>query len=137
MITMNNILNSPTTLSEVIDNKIKIFANDIDNSDNFNPNQVDVLLRTSYLLTKLSSINAELQSVENEIINIHKSEYTKENGVFNKILKEEINTLNWTPKNQKFLESTNTQSAGTPELFSFLDFFSQQVQCERDTTIPL
>jgi len=31
MITMNNILNSPTTLSEVIDNKIKIFANDIDN----------------------------------------------------------------------------------------------------------
>ena len=98
MITMNNILNSPTTLSEVIDNKIKIFANDIDNSDNFNPNQVDVLLRASYLLTKLSSINAELQSVENEneIINIHKSDYTKENRVFNKILKEEINTLNWT-----------------------------------------
>ena len=96
MITMNNILNSPTTLSEVIDNKIKIFANDIENSDNFNPNQVDVLLRASYLLTKLSSINAELQSVENEIINIHKSDYTKENRVFNKILKEEINTLNWT-----------------------------------------
>ena len=95
---MNNILNSPTTLSEVIDNKIKIFANDIDNSDNFNPNQVDVLLRASYLLTKLSSINAELQSVENEneIINIHKSDDTKENRVFNKILKEEINTLNWT-----------------------------------------
>ena len=96
MITMNNIVTSPTTLSEVIDNKIKIFANDIDNSDNFNPNQVDVLLRASYLLTKLSSINAELQSVENEIINIHKSDYTKENRVFNKILKEEINTLNWT-----------------------------------------
>jgi hypothetical protein len=96
MITMNNTLNSPLTLSEVIDNKIKIFANDIDKSDNFNPNQVDVLLRTSYLLTKLSSINAELQSVENEIINIHKSDYTKENRVFNKILKEEINTLNWT-----------------------------------------
>ena len=96
MITMNNIVTSPTTLSEVIDNKIKIFANDIDNSDNFNPNQVDVLLKTSYLLTKLSSINAELQSVENEIINIHKSDYTKENRVFNKILKEEINTLNWT-----------------------------------------
>ncbi len=98
MITMNNnILDSSTTsLSEVIDNKIKIFANDIDNSDNFNPNQVDVLLKTSYLLTKLSSINAELQSVENEIINIHKSDYTKDNRVFNKILKEEINTLNWT-----------------------------------------
>ncbi len=96
MITMNNIVTSPTTLSEVIDNKIKIFANDIDNSDNFNPNQIDVLLRASYLLTKLSSINAELQSVENEIINIHKSDYTKENRVFNKILKEEINTLNWT-----------------------------------------
>ena len=96
MITMNNIVTSPTTLSEVIDNKIKIFANDIDNSDNFNPNQVDVLLRASYLLTKLSSINAELQSVENEIINIHTSDYTKENRVFNKILKEEINTLNWT-----------------------------------------
>ena len=96
MITMNNIVTSPTTLSEVIDNKIKIFANDIDNSDNFNPNQVDVLLKTSYLLTKLSSINAELQSVENEIINIHKSDYTKDNRVFNKILKEEINTLNWT-----------------------------------------
>jgi len=93
---MNNIVTSPTTLSEVIDNKIKIFANDIDNSDNFNPNQIDVLLRASYLLTKLSSINAELQSVENEIINIHKSDYTKENRVFNKILKEEINTLNWT-----------------------------------------
>jgi len=96
MITMNNTLNFPLTLSEVIDNKIKIFANDIDKSDNFNSNQVDVLLRTSYLLTKLSSINTELQSVENEIINIHKSDYTKENRVFNKILKEEINTLNWT-----------------------------------------
>ena len=93
---MNNTLNSPTTLSKVIDNKIKIFANNIDNSDNFNPNQVDVLLKASYLLTKLSSINAELQSVENEIINIYKSSYTKENRVFNKILKEEINTLNWT-----------------------------------------
>ena len=92
---MNNTLNSPTTLSKVIDNKIKIFANNIDNSDNFNPNQVDVLLKASYLLTKLSSINAELQSVENEIINIYKSSYTKENRVFNKILKEEINTLNW------------------------------------------
>jgi len=96
MITMNNTLNFPLTLSEVIDNKIKIFANDIDKSDNFNSNQVDVLLRTSYLLTKLSSINTELQSVENEIINIHKSDYTKENRVFNKILKEEINILNWT-----------------------------------------
>ena len=96
MITMNHILNSPTSLSEVIDNKIKIFANDIDNSDNFNPNQVDVLMRTSYLLTKLSSINAVLQSVENEIISIQKSDYTKENKRFNKILKEEINTLNWT-----------------------------------------
>jgi len=93
---MNHILNSPTSLSEVIDNKIKIFANDIDNSDNFNPNQVDVLMRTSYLLTKLSSINAVLQSVENEIISIQKSDYTKENKRFNKILKEEINTLNWT-----------------------------------------
>ena len=61
---MNNILNSPTSLSEVIDNKIKIFANDIDNSDNFNPSQVDVLMRTSYLLTKLSSINAELQQLK-------------------------------------------------------------------------
>ena len=96
MITRNDILNSSTSLSEVIDNKIKIFANDIDNSDNFNPNEVDVLMRASYLLTKLSSINAELQSVENEIINIHKSDYTKENRVFNKFLKEEINTLNWT-----------------------------------------
>jgi hypothetical protein len=96
MITMNNTLNSPLALSDVIDNKIKLFANDIDKSDNFNPNQVDVLLRASYLLTKLSSINAELQSVENEIINIHKSDYTKENRVFNKILKEEINILNWT-----------------------------------------
>jgi hypothetical protein len=89
MITMNNILNSSTTsLSEVIDNKIKIFANDIDNSDNFNPNQVDVLMRTSYLLTKLSSINNALQSVENEIISVQKSDYTKENKSFNKILKE-------------------------------------------------
>ena len=97
MITMNNtILNSPTSLSEVIDNKIKIFANDIDNSDNFNSTQVDILMRTSYLLTKLSSINAELQSVENEIISIQKSDHTKENRMFTKILKEEINTLNWT-----------------------------------------
>ena len=98
MITMNNnILNSPTSLSEVIDNKIKIFANDINNSDNFNPKQVDILMRTSYLLTKLSLINAELQSVENEIISIQKSDYyAKENIVFNKMLKEEINTLNWT-----------------------------------------
>ncbi|MGI0050218.1 MAG: hypothetical protein ACRD8K_00640 [Nitrososphaeraceae archaeon] len=51
-------------------------------------------MRVSSLLTKLSSINAEVQSVENEIINIHKSDDTKENRVFNKILKEEINTLN-------------------------------------------
>ena len=94
---MNNILNSSTTsLSEVIDNKIKIFANDIDNSDNFNSNQIDVLMRTSYLLTKLSSINAELQSVENEIISIQKSDHTRENRIFTKILQEEINTLNWT-----------------------------------------
>ena len=93
---MNNILNSPTSLSVVIDNKIKIFANDIDNSDNCNPSQVDVLMRTSYLLTKLSSINAQLQSVENEITSIQKSDHTKENKMFNKILKEEINTLNWT-----------------------------------------
>ena len=96
MITRNDILNSSTSLSKVIDNKIKIFANDIDNSDNFNPNEVDVLMRASYLLTKLSSINAQLQSVENEIINIQKSDHTKENKMFNKILKEEINTLNWT-----------------------------------------
>ncbi len=96
MTTRNNILNSSTSLSEVIDNKIKIFANDIDNSDNFNPNEVDVLMRTSYLLTKLSSINAELQSVENEIISIQKPDHTEENKSFNKILKEEINTLNWT-----------------------------------------
>ena len=96
MITMNNILNSPTSLSEDIDNKIKIFANDIDNSDNFNPKQVDILMRTSYLLTKLSLINAELQSVENEIISIQESDYAKENIVFNKMLKEEINTLHWT-----------------------------------------
>ena len=92
---MDNILNSPTSISEVIDNKIKIFANDIDNSDNFNPSCV--LMKASYLLTKLSSINAELQSVENEIISIQKSDHTtKENKMFNKILKEEINTLNWT-----------------------------------------
>ena len=93
---MNNILNSPTSLSEVIDNKIKIFANDIDNSDDFNSNQIDVLMRTSYLLTKLSSINAELQSVENEIISIQKSDHTRENRMFTKILQEEINTLNCT-----------------------------------------
>jgi hypothetical protein len=93
---MNNVLNSSTSLSDVIDDKIKVFANDIDNSDNFYPNQVDILMRTSYLLTKLSSINAQLQSVENEIINIQKSDHTKENRMFNKILKEEINTLNWT-----------------------------------------
>ena len=96
MITNNNILNSSTSLSEVIDNKIKIFANDIDNSYNFNPNEVDALMRASYLLTKLSSINAELQSVENEIISIQKSDHTKENKMFNKILKEEIKTLSWT-----------------------------------------
>jgi hypothetical protein len=96
MITRNDIINSSTSLSEVIDNKIKVFANDIDNSDKFNPDEVDVLMRTSYLLTKLSSINAELQSVENEIISIQKSDHTKENKMFNKILKEEINTLSWT-----------------------------------------
>ncbi len=96
MITRNDILNSSTSLSEVIDKKIKIFANDIDNSDDLNPNQLDVLIRTSYLLTKLSSINAQLQSVENEIISIQKSGHTKDHKMFNKILKEEINTLNWT-----------------------------------------
>ena len=74
---MNNILNSPTSLSVVIDNKIKIFANDIDNSDNCNPSQVDVLMRTSYLLTKLSSINGALQSVGNEIISVQKSDLYK------------------------------------------------------------
>ena len=61
MITRNDILHSSTSLSEVIDNKIKIFANDIDNSDNFNPSCV---LKASYLLTKLSSINAELQQLK-------------------------------------------------------------------------
>ena len=94
--TNNNILNFPTSLSENIDNKIKIFANDINDSDNFSPNQVDVLMRTSYLLTKLSSINSELQSIENEIIDIQKSDHTKENKIFTKILQEEINTLNLT-----------------------------------------
>jgi hypothetical protein len=94
--TNNNLLNFPTSLSENIDNKIKIFANDINNSDNFSPNQVDVLMRTSYLLTKLSSINSELQSIENEIIDIQKSDHTKENKIFTKILQEEINTLNLT-----------------------------------------
>jgi hypothetical protein len=94
--TNNNILNFPTSLSENIDNKIKIFANDINNSDNFSPNQVDVLMRTSYLLTKLSSINSELQSIENEISDIQKSDHTKENKIFTKILQEEINTLNLT-----------------------------------------
>jgi|GEM_PF-1540448 len=94
--TNNNILNFPTSLSENIDNKIKIFANDINNSDNFSPNQVDILMRTSYLLTKLSSINSELQSIENEIIDIQKSDHTKENKIFTKILQEEINTLNLT-----------------------------------------
>jgi hypothetical protein len=59
---MDNILNSPTSISEVIANKIKIFANDIDNSDNFNPSCV--LMKASYLLTKLSSINAELQQLK-------------------------------------------------------------------------
>jgi hypothetical protein len=45
-------------------------------------------MRASYLLTKLSSINAELQSVENEIISIQISDHTtKENKMFNKILK--------------------------------------------------
>ena len=97
MITRNNISYFPTSLSEDIDNKIKIFANDINNSDSFNSNQVDVLMRASYLLTKLSSINSELQSIENEIISIQKSDYdTKENRNFNKILQEEINTLNLT-----------------------------------------
>lgn len=123
---MNNILNSPTTLSEVIDNKIKIFANDIDNSDNFNPNQVDVLLRASYLLTKLSSINAELQSVENEIINIHKSDDKKENKVFNKILKEEINTLNWTLQKIKNFKKYKHNLLEHLNFSLNLDFFSQQ-----------
>ena len=97
MTTNNNIVNSSTSLSEDINNKIKIFANDIDNSDDFNSKQVDVLMRTSYLLTKLSLINAELQLVENEIISVKKSAYyIKENKRFNKMLKEEISTLNWT-----------------------------------------
>ena len=109
MVTRNDILNSSTSLSEVIDNKIKIFANDIDNSDNLNPNEVDVLMRASYLLTKLSSINAQLQSVENEIISIQKSDHTKENKMFNKILKEEINTLNWPlQKIKNFYKVQNT-----------------------------
>ncbi len=93
-------INTPTShsnLEEIIDESIKSFAIDIIKSDNlnFNSKQIDILLETSYLLTKLSSINAELQSVENEIISIQKSDHTKENR-FNKMLKEEINTLNWT-----------------------------------------
>jgi hypothetical protein len=100
MLFKNMMINTPTShsnLEEIIDESIKSFAIDIIKSDNlnFNSKQIDILLETSYLLTKLSSINAELQSVENEIISIQKSDHTKENRSFNKMLKEEINTLNW------------------------------------------
>ncbi len=79
-------INTPTShsnLEEIIDESIKSFAIDINKSDNlnFNSKQIDILLETSYLLTKLSSINAELQSVENEIINIQKSDHTKANRI--------------------------------------------------------
>jgi hypothetical protein len=84
-------------LEEIIDESIKSFAIDINRTDNLNlsSKQIDILLESSYLLTKLSAITDDLKSVDKGIQRLQELEHREKNITFNNILKQQINTLNW------------------------------------------
>ena len=84
-------------LEESIDESMKSFATDINRTDNLNlsSKQIDILLESSYLLTKLSAITDDLRSVDKGIHRLQELENKEKNKTFNNILKQQINTLNW------------------------------------------
>jgi hypothetical protein len=84
-------------LEEIIDESMKSFATDINRTDNLNlsSKQIDILLESSYLLTKLSAITDDLKSVEKGIQRLQELEHREKNITFNNMLKQQINTLNW------------------------------------------
>ena len=84
-------------LEESIDESMKSFATDINRTDNLNlsSKQIDILLESSYLLTKLSAITDDLRSVDKGIQRLQELENKEKNKTFNNILKQQINTLNW------------------------------------------
>ena len=84
-------------LEEIIDESMKSFATDINRTDNLNlsSKQIDILLESSYLLTKLSAITDDLRSVDKGIQRLQELENKEKNKTFNNILKQQINTLNW------------------------------------------
>ena len=84
-------------IEEIIDESIKSFAIDINKSDNLNLNskQIDILLESSFLLTKLSAITDDIRSVDKGIQRLQKLEHKEKNTTFNNMLKQQINTLNW------------------------------------------
>jgi hypothetical protein len=84
-------------LEEIIDESMKSFAIDINRTDNLNlsSKQIDILLESSYLLTKLSAITDDLKSVDKGIQRLQELEHKEKNITFNNMLKQQINTLNW------------------------------------------
>ena len=84
-------------LEEIIDESMKSFAIDINRTDNLNlsSKQIDILLESSYLLTKLSAITDDLRSVDKGIHRLQELENKEKNITFNNMLKQQINTLNW------------------------------------------
>lgn len=84
-------------LEEIIDKSMKSFATDINRTDNLNlsSKQIDILLESSYLLTKLSAITDDLKSVDKGIQRLQELEHNEKNITFNNMLKQQINTLNW------------------------------------------
>ena len=84
-------------LEGIIDESIKSFAIDINQSDNLNLNskQIHILLKSSYLLTKLSAITDEIRSVDKGIQRLKKLEHKEKNTTFNNMLNQQINRLNW------------------------------------------
>lgn len=84
-------------LEGIIDESIKSFAIDINQSDNLNLNskQIHILLESSYLLTKLSAITDEIRSVDKGIQRLKKLEHKEKNTTFNNMLNQQINRLNW------------------------------------------
>lgn len=95
-IIMIDALTLHSDLEEIIDESIKSFAIDINKSDNLNLNskQIDILLESSYLLTKLSAITDDIRSVDKGIQRLQKLKHTEKNTTFNNMLKQQINTLN-------------------------------------------
>ena len=99
---MKNLMNDYLTLhsadlEEIIDESMKSFATDINRTDNLNlsSKQIDILLESSYLLTKLSAITDDLRSVDKGIQRLQELEHKEKNITFNNMLKQQIHTLNW------------------------------------------